>query len=173
MSYVKVTDGVATQYSLRQLRIDYPNTSFPVSPPDSTLAEYSVYPLTQNPAPSYDEDTQKIVLQDPTFVDGEWVLDYAVVDLTQEEIDARLEAWRNKTEVSMRQARLALLDVGLLSSVDEAIAGLPEPDKTTVSIEWEYSSIVDRASPWISAMAVALSMTEAEMDDLFKLAQTK
>ena len=45
---------------------------------------------------------------------------------------------------------------------------MEEPDKTAVSIEWEYGSTVERVSPWIDAMATALDMTDVEMDELFE-----
>jgi len=74
--------------------------------------------------------------------------------------------------VTMRQARLALSQVGKLTMVNDAIAVMDEPDKTAVSIEWEYGSTVERVSPWIDAMATALGMTGVEMDELFELAAT-
>jgi hypothetical protein len=74
--------------------------------------------------------------------------------------------------VTMRQARLALLQAGLLSSVDAAIDGLPEPDRSAAKIEWEYAAVVQRASGLVPAMGAALGMTEAQIDDLFILAAT-
>jgi hypothetical protein len=70
-------------------------------------------------------------------------------------------------QVTMRQARLALHSAGLLAGVDLAIAGMTEPAKTAAAIEWEYAQTVDRASGLVPAMATALGMTEAQIDDLF------
>jgi len=70
-------------------------------------------------------------------------------------------------EVTMRQARLALLGAGLLSGVDAAIASLPSPTKEAASIEWEYAAVVQRSSGLVPAMATALGMTEAQIDALF------
>jgi hypothetical protein len=75
-------------------------------------------------------------------------------------------------QVTMRQARLALLQAGLLSSVDAAIDGLPEPDRSAAKIEWEYAAVVQRASGLVPAMGAALGMTEAQIDALFILAAT-
>lgn len=74
--------------------------------------------------------------------------------------------------VSMRQARLALHQQGLLSSVEDAINLIPEPDKSKIKIEWEYSSAIFRDSPWLSTFSSALGLTEQQMDDLFALAAT-
>lgn len=74
--------------------------------------------------------------------------------------------------VTMRQARLALHAAGLLSSVDAAIASMQEPQKTAAQIEWEYASAVERNAGLVPAMAAALGMSEADIDDLFIVAAT-
>jgi len=74
--------------------------------------------------------------------------------------------------ITMRQARLVLAQQGLLTAVDTAIASLPEPDRTNVSIEWEYSAVVERASPWLGSMGAALGLTESDLDNLFLLGKT-
>jgi hypothetical protein len=76
------------------------------------------------------------------------------------------------TSVTMRQARLALLSAGLLSSVDMAITSLADPAKSEAQIEWEYAQTVDRNAGLVPAMASALGMTEIQIDDLFILAAT-
>jgi hypothetical protein len=92
---------------------------------------------------------------------------------TPEELELAVKEWnRSQLKVSMRQARLALSQADKLDLVNDAIAAMDEPNKTAVTIEWEYGSSVERASPWVSAMAAALSMTDAEMDDLFERAAT-
>lgn len=74
--------------------------------------------------------------------------------------------------VSMRQARLALLGAGLLSSVDAAIAALPSPAKEAAQIEWDYASEVQRDNALIASLASGLGLTEAQIDDLFITAAT-
>lgn len=74
--------------------------------------------------------------------------------------------------VTMRQARLALHAAGLLAGVDAAIASMQEPAKTAAAIEWEYASEVERNAGLVPAMAAALGMSEADIDDLFITAAT-
>ena len=69
--------------------------------------------------------------------------------------------------VTMRQARLALLGAGLLDDVEAAIAALPSPQKEAARIEWEYSQDVQRHNGFVSVLAPALGMTEAQTDALF------
>ena len=75
--------------------------------------------------------------------------------------------------VTMRQARLALLDLDLLSSIDGAINAMPEPDKTKAKIEWEYAAVVERNSDWVSDLGQQLGLSDVQIDDLFQLAATK
>ena len=77
------------------------------------------------------------------------------------------------TAVTMRQARLALLEIGKLQDVETAIDSMPEPTKTIARIEWEYSQEVHRNKELVQALAPALGLTEEDLDNLFILASTK
>jgi len=69
--------------------------------------------------------------------------------------------------VTMRQARLALLGAGLLSSVETAIASMSEPERTAAQITWEFAQTVDRQFGMVPELAASLGMTDAQIDDLF------
>lgn len=90
----------------------------------------------------------------------------AVVPWSAEEIEADRKS-NVPQSITPRQARLALLGAGLLSSVDAALAGLPDPQKTAAQIEWEYAINVERNSPLVSSLGGALGLTEAQIDELF------
>ena len=70
-------------------------------------------------------------------------------------------------EVTMRQARLALLAAGKLAGVDAAIASMPEPQRTAASIEWEYSNALQRNNPFVAQLGAALGIDDAAIDALF------
>lgn len=70
--------------------------------------------------------------------------------------------------VSMRQARLALLQQNLLATVDAAIAAGNEADKIT----WEYATEVNRSDALVANLAAGLGLTETDLDNLFTLAAT-
>lgn len=76
------------------------------------------------------------------------------------------------SSVTMRQARLALHAHGKLAAVQDAINLLSDPPKTAAQIEWDYASVVERASPFVAMLTPALGMTDAEMDELFREAAT-
>jgi hypothetical protein len=70
------------------------------------------------------------------------------------------------TRVTMRQARLALLEAELLDDVDAAVTQAPR----AVQIEWEYATTVDRASPLVAAIGAGLSLDDAAIAALFEAA---
>lgn len=70
--------------------------------------------------------------------------------------------------VSMRQARLALLSMGLLDDVETAIGLLPEPQKSAAKIEWEYATEVRSDNPTVALLAEAI---ELDLDQLFDIAE--
>lgn len=74
--------------------------------------------------------------------------------------------------VTMRQARLALYDVGKLNQINGMINAMTGASGDKARIEWEYGSTVDRNSPLTAAIAAQLNMTSAEMDTLFTTAAT-
>jgi hypothetical protein len=161
MRYVKIENGVPTLYTFNQLKQDNPNVSFPREPSASILADYGVYILQDDPKPRA-EVVEKGPIEERN---GEWWQTYTGRDETPDE-------YRPDMVVTMRQARLALVERGLLGLVQDAIALIPEPDKTKIQIEWEYASEVARTSSWVSVLQPALGVTDEQMDDLFKLAGT-
>lgn len=70
--------------------------------------------------------------------------------------------------VTMRQARLALLQQSLLAAVEAAVAQAGEVAK----IEWQYATDVKRDNALVTAIASQLNLTSQQLDDLFTLAST-
>lgn len=66
-------------------------------------------------------------------------------------------------QVSMRQARLALLDAGLLDDVESVISAAGR----AAQIEWEYAATVDRNHPVIAIVQQQQGMTGSQIDALF------
>lgn len=70
--------------------------------------------------------------------------------------------------VSRRQAKLALLEAGLLATADAIIAGADQETQ----INWADAVEFRRDHPLITAIGGALGMTSDQIDDLFRLAVT-
>ena len=69
--------------------------------------------------------------------------------------------------VTMRQARLALLGAGVLTTADAAIAAMPGIEGEAARIEWEYAHEARRDAALVASMAAALSLTDWQLDALF------
>jgi hypothetical protein len=73
------------------------------------------------------------------------------------------------TSVTPRQARLALLEVGLLDTVETKVRA----KNKAFQISWDYATEINRDDPLISTVAQELNLTDAAIDLLFKNAATK
>lgn|SRR5487761_1939692 len=69
--------------------------------------------------------------------------------------------------VTMKQARLALLNAGLYPTVVAAVAALTGTAGQAAQITWEFASEVKRDDPLIVSMSAALNLTSAQVDALF------
>lgn len=73
--------------------------------------------------------------------------------------------------VSMRQARLALLEAGKLADVEVAIDAIPDAtQRAAAQIEWEYAGEVRRDSQLVQTLGPALGL---DLDALFVAAAGK
>jgi hypothetical protein len=84
---------------------------------------------------------------------------------------AEIEALRNAPppvphRVTRRQARLALLNAGLLNAVEAAIANAPP----AVRITYEDATEWWRDDPLIAEVARSLGLSESRVDELFRAA---
>lgn len=67
-------------------------------------------------------------------------------------------------QVTMRQARLALLSAGLLDDVEAVISAAGR----AAQLEWEYAAVVDRSNPAVAAVQQQQALTDVQIDDLFR-----
>lgn len=65
--------------------------------------------------------------------------------------------------LTMAQARIALLDAGLLDTVESGIAQMPR----AAQIKWEFAATVERSDSLTQALAAALGLTDPQLDALF------
>jgi len=73
--------------------------------------------------------------------------------------------------VTRAQAKLALLQAGLLSSVQPAIDSIPDATaRTAAQIDWDDRLTFERSNGSLVTMAAMMGMTDAQIDDLFTAA---
>jgi hypothetical protein len=116
------------------------------------------------------------VVVEGDYADGTWKWDDAPVKKSQAEMDAFLMpppptyTPRPVLVVSRFQARAALHMAGLLPAVEELMAD-PETDMLS-KLAWTDATEFRRNSPTLQTTAVALGLTEAQLDGLFANAAT-
>ena len=100
--YIQYTNGLIQKYTIRQLRKDNPDTSFPAEPTNELLAEWNVYPVTivNPPSVTYKQEVNEGI---PELVDGKWTQVWNITDKPQEEINAiseqrRADAYREESD---------------------------------------------------------------------------
>lgn len=67
------------------------------------------------------------------------------------------------TSLTMKQARLALLDAGYLDAVEAGVSAMPRASQ----IAWEFAATVERTDPLTATLAAALGLDETALDALF------
>lgn len=120
MNYCKVSGGVATKYTLNQLKRDNPDISFPQKLFDGSvdpttlankLARFQIEPYTVPALPSYDEKLEHVVEGAILKNTGKWVQKWIVVPLTTAELN-RLTAEKTIDQVRSDNTLKALLRMG-------------------------------------------------------------
>jgi hypothetical protein len=92
---------------------------------------------------------------------------------TSEEISVFRYKQNVPTTISKRQAKLALLQVGLLDQVPALIAAIEDPiNRKIAEIEWESATNIDRNHILVKTLSLSLGLTESALDDLFVLAKS-
>jgi len=90
---------------------------------------------------------------------------YSQADFEQMQAD-EIDTHKPKV-LTMRQARLALLNAGLLATVSDSIANMPGAEGDAARIEWEFAQEVRRDNPLFGSMATVLGLTDEQIDALF------
>lgn len=130
---------------------------------DADLAGQGVFPLIfEKPAVEAGQVAQPLTVE---LIDEAWTQLWTVRDATPEELEAMKPPV--PPEVTMRQARLALLAIGKLDQVVPAIEALEGADRDVARIEWEFSSAVVRTRPLVCMLGQALGLDDAALDQLF------
>jgi len=101
------------------------------------------------PPPEYDR-----AISGCFWRDGAWVIIDAV---------ALLQAGVVPGSITMRQARLVLLQAGLLNVVSDAVSTMPQ----AAQIEWEYAVVLLRDNALVLQVADEMGWSADQLDALF------
>jgi len=112
MTYLKKEKSVIKfPYLLKELAVDFPNTSFPENLSEKTLNEFGVYSVTEKAV--IKNPSKKYVLGTPVLVNGIYEVGYIEQDLTSEELSQKvqreLESIRNIRNSKLRECDYVML----------------------------------------------------------------
>jgi hypothetical protein len=111
------------------------------------------------------------------FYIGEMLADGSVIDIVGDagQFPHVFSGWDRKTPdaeimaqatITPRQARLALLQEGMLDMVNSIVAQQPK----YVQLTWEYSTEIQRNNPLLNNLLAYLGKTPDEIDSIFRIA---
>lgn len=151
-----------------EIRAALPHVMFGATITDDDLKFCGIFPLIcETPEVDAGQIAVPLVVD---LVDDQWTQLWTVRGMTAEELEAAMPAVPQ--EVTMRQARLALLAIGKLAQVAPAIDALDGEDCDVARIEWEFSSTVVRSRPLVVMLGQALGLDDEALDQLFITAAT-
>lgn len=95
--FALVQDGALVRYpyTLTDLRLANQNVSFAANVDDDTLASFGMVRVITVDRPNVTE-SQAIEEGQPVFSDGNWVQTWSVRDLSEQEVQQRMDAVRNE-----------------------------------------------------------------------------
>lgn len=121
-----------------------------------------------------EEQTQILVTTDDnqvisTPLDGSvWIHEYVREWCLTNVIEPYKKEIATTISVTPRQAKLALLEIGLLDDVEAAITAAGR----AAQIEWENALSFERTNPLLSSLCNSLGLTSEQLDGLFVTASS-
>ena len=167
MSYAIIVDDNVQSYPVNPF-FAHPNTSFPADFAGGEVDGVTYARVQATDRPEIDAELQAVEEAAPVRVDGVWTQQWAVRDLTPDELAARRQTQRESMVISRFQGEAALYQAGLLDDVEALIAD-PATDPL-VKIAWNRVTEFRRLSPMIAGIAQALGWTDEQLDQLFETA---
>lgn len=110
----------------------------------------------------------KWILQDEDYNKLQWLDDSQSMPTLQEIEDELLKISKQKEKslipqtITLRQARLQLLKIELLDELENIIS-----QNRAYQIEWEYANTIERTSPLVAILGVALNLDDEAIDNIF------
>lgn len=145
--YVRLIDGVASYYTITDLRRDNPDTSFPIFPSDDALASFNVYPCQSVEQPTVDY-TKTVSLGEPVLSTDGWVQVWNISDATPDEIYNRVEECRNSKLQEVKQNQVAAFNNGF--TFDFGLQGIHVLDMRNADDKANWTSLLIKTQTMIS-----------------------
>ena len=137
--YAKITNNTVVKfpYSMGDLHVEHPDTSFPETPTAETLAAFNVYEVTQTAAPAVDSKTHR-QMQTVQQVDGVWTQVWTVQQLPEDKAAANVRGYRDSllAECDWTQVVDAPVDQATWAAYRQALRDISAQESFPWSVEW-------------------------------------
>jgi hypothetical protein len=137
--FVKVDDKdniLQYPYSLANLRLDFPNVSFPADVNDGSINELGVYRVEATERPSYDS-VVKTLVDSVELVNEKWVQKWLIENVSEEL--AIFNVKRRRNVLLAETDWMALIDTTLTTEWAEyrqALRDVPDQEGFPFEVEW-------------------------------------
>lgn len=157
MILAKLIEGAPVRSNRAQFKAEFPRVSIPADPTADDLAPYGWTVVRETAIPNLAErESAKESIEH----DGiGWVQAWTVIPAGPAPIPYSVPA---------HHLRRALRNAGVISAVNAYMSALPADDAMREA--WEYAPYFRRDAVGIEAARVALGLTGAQVDDLFRAA---
>lgn len=118
--FVKVKNGIATQYTIGQLRRDNPNVVFPRTISEKTLRNFSVFKAVKEKV-SFNEETQYVVDGPVVLEGGKYVIKQVIKPYSAEQLEERRQE-KVQLVLATRDAELSYSDWMVIREQETGIA---------------------------------------------------
>jgi hypothetical protein len=149
-------------YTLTDLKRANRDTSFPRDMTNFDVTAWDCYPVQDTTPPEAPGMVAQRIA--PQLVDGVWYEQWVLEPAPPEPVPYA---------VTMRQARLVLLQADLLYQVDTTIAAIQDTtERRQAQVTWEYSTEVLRTDPLVTRLTAVFGLSEDQVDNMFRTAAT-
>lgn len=104
--YLKITQNqMVYPYDVSLLRTEHPNVSFPSDYKTNyaLLAEFGIHWATETPPPQVDKFTHRVQATEPAEVNGEYVQQWQVIELSEQEQQDKIRAAQREFEALVQE----------------------------------------------------------------------
>lgn len=182
MKLLCIKDGQPQKYSVRQLKADNPNVSFPDVIPPERLADWNCYEYTEAATQSIDPETEYVSGGQFQNINGAWIYTKTVNQYTSEELAQRLAAKRSDAELTRFDFANAVAAAGYVTfteaaqwaagnsipaAVQTVLDALPAEQHGPAMVDVLARPIIRRTGNLMPAIAAAFNTDDAGLDALF------
>lgn len=137
--YAKIINNVVIKfpYSMGDLHVENPDTSFPAAPTANFLAEFNVFKIVETPEPTIDSKTHR-QFKSIQQVNGVWTQVWTLQQLAEDKAAANMRGYRDKllADSDWTQVADAPVDKTAWATYRQALRDVSIQDGFPWAVKW-------------------------------------